>query len=131
MPLGALTIMFNSNGARTYRGKMNMEQLVNMLSNQLSRPVVDKTGLKGTYEIELTYLVDESDPTQMQIRSSMAAAGVGGAGGDAAHPAADASTPIATVFQALQQSLGLKLDAKKAPLEILVIDSANKAPTEN
>jgi uncharacterized protein (TIGR03435 family) len=128
MPLGRLSINFSTSGARTYRGKMTMAQLVNMLSNQLSRPVLDQTGLRGTYEIELTYLADESDPIQMQMRSSM---GASGGSGDAAHPATDANTPIATIFQALQQSLGLKLDAKKAPLEILVIESANKVPTEN
>src|ERR1039458_7196620 len=87
MPLGMLSISVSTSGARTYRGKMTMAQLVNTLSNPLSRPVLDQTGLKGTYEIELTYLADESDPMQMLMRSSMAASG---GSGDAAHPAADA-----------------------------------------
>ena len=136
MPVGAFSMQFSSNGARTLRGKLSITQLVNSLSNQLGRPIFDKTDLKGTYDIELTYLADETDAMQSQLRALMpAAAASGGAsagvGSDAPRPASDANTPIATLAQALQQSLGLKLEAKKAPLEILVIDSANRVPTEN
>jgi len=136
MPAGAFSVRFSSDGARTVRGKMSIPQLVNMLTNQVGRPVLDKTDLKGTYDIELTYLADETDAMQSQMRAMVAAAaasggGGGGVGGDAPRAASDANTPIATLAQALQQSLGLKLEAKKAPLEILIIDSASKVPTEN
>ena len=127
--MGTFMISMSGNGARTFRGKMNMSQLVNMLSNQLSRPVLDMTELKGTYDIELSYLADESDPLMSQLRAMPPPPGT--TGGDAPRPGADADTPIATLFQALQQTLGLKLDAKKSPLEVLVIESANKIPTEN
>ena len=127
--LGTMTVRLSSNGAREVRSKMTMTQLANMLSNNLSRPVVDMTDLKGTYNIELTYLANESDSLQSQLRAATPPAGM--AGGDAAHQGVDANTPIATIFQALQQSLGLKLDAKKSPVEILIVESANKVPTEN
>jgi uncharacterized protein (TIGR03435 family) len=127
--MGTFMISMSGNGARTFRRKMNMSQLVNMLSNQLSRPVLDMTELKGTYDIELSYLADESDPLMSQLRAMPPPPGA--TGGDAPRPGADADTPIATLFQALQQTLGLKLDAKKSPLEVLVIESANKIPTEN
>ena len=121
MPLGAMSMMMSSNGARTMRGKMDMLQLVNMLTNQLKRPVFDKTELKGTYDIELSFM-DETD-------TSLRALGPPDAG--IPPPTTDANAPIATLTQAVQQSLGLKLDQKKAPLDILVIESANKVPTEN
>jgi uncharacterized protein (TIGR03435 family) len=56
-------------------------------------------------------------------------AAAGEARGDARQQ--DAGTPIATLSQAVQQTLGLKLDPKKAPVEMIVIDSANKVPTDN
>ena len=133
-PLGSLSISVSTSGARTLRGKMTMAQIVNMLSNQLSRPVLDNTALKGTYDIELSYLAAESDPTQANLRalgppSGAAAGGIGGSGGGA--PATDLDAPIATIFQALQESLGLRLDAKKSPIEVVIVDSANRLPTEN
>ena len=134
MSLGTFSTSFSTSGARTVRGKMTMAVLVNMLSNQVSRPVLDQTELKGTYEIEFSYMADESDPTLALLRASVpqsgGATGSGGAsGGGAAAPDLDA--PIATIFQALQQSLGLKLEAKKSNIEVVVLDSANKVPTEN
>ena len=134
MRLGSFSTSFSTSGARTVRGKLTMAQLVNMLSNQLTRPVLDQTELKGTYEIEFSYMADESDPTLALLRASMpqsggAAGSAGASGGGAA--AADLDAPIATIFQALQQTLGLRLEAKKSNIEVVVVDSANKAPTEN
>ena len=84
-----------------------MEQLTNYLTGQFDRPVLDNTGLKGTYEIDLSYMPEERS---------------GSDGG--------ATMPVATLPQALQD-LGLKLDPKRAPVEVIVIDSANKVPTKN
>jgi uncharacterized protein (TIGR03435 family) len=135
MPAGAMMIMFNSNGARTFRGNMTMAQLTNYFTNSLDRPVFDNTGLKGTYEIELSYLADGTDGMGLGMAGGPgpepgpAAAATGGRG-DAAGPQ-DANAPIATLFQAVQQTLGLKLDPKKAPVDMIVVDSANKVPTDN
>ena len=122
-PPGAIMIGISSDGARTFRGRMTMEQLASYLTNNLSRPVFDQTGLKGTYDIELTYLADDSDPLSSQMRAAL--------GPDAHSDKQDANTPIATLMQAVQQTLGLKLDAKKAPVDVYIVDSANKVPTEN
>jgi len=130
MPKGAIMMMVNSNGARTIRGNMGMDQLIAHLVNVTGRPVADLTGLKGTYEIELTYLGDEMDTFGRTMASLPPPPAGAGRAGDAP-PGADANTPTATLTQALQQTLGLKLEAKKAPVEMIVLDSANKVPTEN
>ena len=92
----------------------SIENLVNQLSNQLGRPVIDKTGLTGLYDFKLEWTPDA--PVGPAIR------GVDDA------PPADAPGP--TVFTALQETLGLKLETGKGPVEYLVIDKVEK-PTEN
>jgi uncharacterized protein (TIGR03435 family) len=70
------------------------------------RPVVDKTGLEGRFGWTVSYTPFS-------------------AGGDAANPDAP------DLFTAVEQQLGLKLEPKREPLPILVIDSAERIPTEN
>ena len=72
-----------------------------MLTNPTGRPVVDKTGIKGNYDIVLDYAPD----------------GV-------------ADSPLPSIFTALQE-LGLKVEAQKVPVEMLVIDHVERIPTEN
>ncbi len=84
-----------------------MQSLADHLSNaalQLDRPVIDQTGLKGNYDFTLEWTADTV-------------------------VAPDAVAP--SLFTAVQEQLGLKLEARKAPVEIIVVDSAEKSPTEN
>jgi uncharacterized protein (TIGR03435 family) len=68
--------------------------------------VIDRTGLTGTYDLELRWTPDN-------LRSNPADAG--------------ASTPDApSIFAALQEQLGLKLEAQRGPVEFLVIDSVEQ-----
>jgi uncharacterized protein (TIGR03435 family) len=90
-------------------GKIGMEQFVGALSNLLGRPVIDKTGFKGTFDVKLDF---SPEGTRM-----------GGRGG--APPDADNAPP--SIFTAIQDQFGLKLESQKAPGEILVIDHAEKA----
>ncbi len=93
-----------------------VKDFASILSQQLGRPVVDKTGLEGKYDFELQWTPDES------MR------GVGPFGDSPvrdAPPAGDSSGP--TIFTALQEQLGLKLESAKGPVEILVIDQIDKA----
>ncbi len=91
-----------TNDARTgVTGKrLPMDVLARFLSNQVGRTVVDRTGLTAHYNFKLVYSADMGDTTGPSI------------------------------FTALQEQLGLKLEAAKGPVEVLVIDRAEK-PSEN
>jgi uncharacterized protein (TIGR03435 family) len=90
---------------------MTMTQLANMLSQQLHKTVVDQTGLTGTYDFTLQWTPDNlpASPT-----------------GDAQAP--EPSGP--TIFTAVQEQLGLKLESTKGPVKTLVIDHI-EPPSEN
>ena len=79
-----------------------------LLTRRMDRPVLDLTGLAGFYD----FTVDLS-----------------GLGFSGAPPPVDTDGP--SIFTAVQNDLGLKLEARKQPIEILVLDSASKAPIEN
>jgi bla regulator protein blaR1 len=98
--------------------RMAMSMLAQQLAQQLGRPVIDKTGLTGQYDIILNWT---PEPGQ----------GGGPFGGPPppdAIQAADSSGP--SIFTALQEQLGLRLESQKGPVPILVIDSVEK-PSEN
>jgi uncharacterized protein (TIGR03435 family) len=78
----------------------------------LDRPVVDQTGIEGRYDCVLKWAPDDSQ--------------FGG------HPpgATQADSPLPNLSNAMQEQLGLRLDATKAPVDVLVIDRAEK-PSEN
>ena len=71
--------------------------------NSVDRPVIDKTGLTGTYDYKLEW----GDDT-----------------------AADADTRVPSIYTAVQEQLGLRLEPAKAPVRVLIIDRAEK-PSEN
>jgi uncharacterized protein (TIGR03435 family) len=93
-----------------------MAQFVNVLSMQVGRIVLDKTALKGNYEFTLKWTPDEGQGHMP-----------GGPPGDAAPPP-DASGP--SIFTALQEQLGLKLESQKGAVDTLVIDHVER-PSEN
>jgi uncharacterized protein (TIGR03435 family) len=101
-----------------------MEFLADSIGRFVERPVVDMTDLKGTYDLTLEFTPEEY--RTLLIRMAMSA-GVNlppevmrlleGASDEA-------------LFKGLQ-AMGLKLESRKAPLEVLVIDSVSKTPIEN
>jgi uncharacterized protein (TIGR03435 family) len=93
--------------------------MVSILSDQLGHHVLDKTGLTGKYDIHLKWAVEDHQGPEMK--------GAGSSGGDNA-PSAEASGP--SIYAAIQEQLGLKLESTKAPVEVLVIDHAER-PSEN
>ncbi len=99
---GQPRIESNGNSA-TFR-QFGLSRLTFLLSRRMDRPVLDLTGLKGVYD----YTIDLS--------------GLGRPGEDSTGP---------SIFSAVQQDLGLKLEARKAPIEMLVIDHVEKVPTAN
>jgi uncharacterized protein (TIGR03435 family) len=86
------------------RGTMEMSLLASYLSSITGRRVIDQTGLTGPYTFSLKWTPDDRPAT------------------------GDTSAP--SLVTAIQEQLGLKLESTKGPVEILVIDHAEK-PTEN
>jgi len=115
---------------RLTANKMNLSCFADILSRQMDRPVVDLTELKGLYDFKLEYTPDETSSGRF-----LGGDGGGGPkreqedGAARARPQETSSGP--TIFAAIQEQLGLKMEAKKNPVEILVIDHAEKVPTEN
>ncbi|BDC51895.1 hypothetical protein F183_A42100 [Bryobacterales bacterium F-183] len=98
---------------------ITIQALAQQLSQVLGRPVIDNTGLKGLYQVHLEFA---PEPGQ-------------GAMGPGGTPPPTADTPpgdpnIPSIFVALQEKLGLKLESARGPVDILVIDSISK-PAQN
>jgi uncharacterized protein (TIGR03435 family) len=104
--------------------KLQMAALADMLARFVDRPVVDMTELKGNYDFSIEF--SPEDFRAMMIRSAITA-------GVTLPPEAlrlIEGGPGDSLFTAMQ-SVGLKLDRRKAPLEVIVVDEASKTPTEN
>lgn len=89
-------------------GGMTMAQLANALSTYVQRTVVDRTGFEGFYDFDLRYA-----PRGPGISTEAAAA-----------------DPRPSIFTAVQEQLGLRLEADTGPVDVLVVDSVD-LPTEN
>jgi len=103
------------NGNLTARG-VTMEKLAQTLTQELARElgriVIDKTGLEGNYDVKLTWSPDDSSATTTDISNGNA-------------------TPAGpSIFTAIQEQLGLKLESTKASVKTLVIDHIEQ-PSEN
>jgi bla regulator protein BlaR1 len=117
---GGPGMMLMKPGQLTAQG-VDLSFVAKQLSQQLERTVQDKTGLSGKYDFTLNWTPDR-DP------SPMPGAPEPGQQGPGATISTDSSEP--SIFTALQEQLGLKLESGKAPVEILVIDHV-EAPSEN
>jgi len=82
--------------------RISMQTLAMMLSRQTRQLVLEETGLKGVYELKLEWSPEQKD---------------------------DATGP--TLFTAMQEQLGLKLEGRKDAVEVMVIDHAEKTPIAN
>ena len=94
-----------------------MIAFVNVLSQRTQRIVVDRTGLTGLFEADLTWQPEAASP------------GVPGLPGAVENPAGD-DTSKPPLVTALQQQLGLKLESRKEVVDVLVIDRIDH-PDEN
>jgi uncharacterized protein (TIGR03435 family) len=93
-----------SNNGNVTATSVSMAELAHQLSRtrNVGRPVFDKTGIEGEFDFTYEYAPDDND---------------------------SAGRP--SIFTAIQQKLGLKLEATKGPVEVVVIDRAEKIPTAN
>jgi uncharacterized protein (TIGR03435 family) len=98
--------------------KATMAQFANFLTSRVDRPVVDRTGLTGTYEIGFDV------PSQdMSVGSPMP--------GKIPRAAPPSEDPTGSSFFQIVQSLGLRLEKDKASIETIVVEHIEKTPTEN
>ena len=107
---------------------VSLDFLVQMLARQLGRPVIDKTGLTGAYDFTLEW-TPESGPGLGPGFASSGASVPGKEPSRLDSPAPDEPNGP-SIFSAIQEQLGLKLESRKAPTDIIVIESVEK-PSEN
>jgi uncharacterized protein (TIGR03435 family) len=104
--------------------KLTMANFAESIRRFMDRPVLDMTGLTKAYDFMLTF--SPEDFNAMMIRSAIAA-------GVVLPPQAMKALEYSSgdsVFAAVER-LGLKLDRRKAPIEVIVVDQMDKTPTEN
>ena len=108
---------------------MTLATFADFLARFVDRPVVDMTELKGSYQMALDLSLQD---LMTAARTVGVAIPMGRGGGDAGRQPADvASDPSGgSIFAAVQQ-LGLKLDSRKASIDLIVVDQVQKTPTEN
>jgi uncharacterized protein (TIGR03435 family) len=118
LPLGPH--MMRMGGGQLTGQALSMADLVRLLSQRLGRTVLDKTGLTANYDFTLQWTPDESQAPMLKGTE-------GGQQGTDSAPSPKSSGP--SIFTAIQDQLGLKLEFQKVPMEILVIDHA-EMPSE-
>jgi uncharacterized protein (TIGR03435 family) len=105
-PCGLYVTSFGDQGGTVTTKARTLADLASAVGGTLDRPVVDRTGLEGVFEFDLKWGADGTRITP-------------GAGGSAAN-----DTP--SLFTALQEQLGLRLESARGPVEVLVIDSVER-----
>jgi uncharacterized protein (TIGR03435 family) len=90
---------------RHISGKIGITYLAGLLSNMLDRPVVDMTQILGRYDVDLEWSPDAESGSQL--------------------------TDVPSLFAALQEKLGLRLETRRTPVDIYVIDHIDRVPAEN
>jgi uncharacterized protein (TIGR03435 family) len=125
---GGASMMFMNGNIRLTGNGQTMARLAEMLSVQFDLPVVDMTGLTGNYDFTL-YFSPEGLGGMRLPGGFPPHPGEGGPDTPAASAPDGQSSP--NLFAALQEQLGLKLEQRKGPVDLLVIDHLEKAPVEN
>jgi bla regulator protein blaR1 len=111
-PKGATMMRMSPDGMTLGGRDATTDQLAQAIAMQLGSTVVNETGLKGKYDYSLSFT-----PEMGGRMMGMPPPGAGGGDGGAPPPPQGPS-----LFSAVEQQLGLKLEAKKAPVDVIVID---------
>jgi uncharacterized protein (TIGR03435 family) len=83
----------------------SMDEFAQMLRNRADRPIVNLTNLKGAYDIDLRWLPNEDMTTSTHLDADL--------------------------LKVMERQLGLKLESRKLPYDVIVIDQINKLPIDN
>jgi uncharacterized protein (TIGR03435 family) len=97
-------------GQKIQASSTSIKSLADWLTRQLSRPVLDKTELRGTYDFTIEWMPDTASTSSPDAANAVTLPGI----------------PGASLFTALQQQLGLRLESGKSPIEVLMIDHVEK-----
>lgn len=101
---------FNATNVSVAGRRISMTQLVSRLSRSLGRAVIDKTALQDRYDVQLEWTIPQNYKSPANV---------------------DASENISgSIFRAIEEQLGLKLEPAKGPVDVLVIDHAER-PNSN
>lgn len=128
---GNTMMMMGPDGAHLKATGATLPNLAEMIARFADRPVVDETGIKGEYDFDLTFMPEHVRGMPGGGRGPMGPPPGAGHAPGAPAPSADAPPQAAGSIYDSVQAYGLKLESRKAPLEMLIIDHAEKAPTEN
>ena len=93
--------------------RVSIAQVATVLARLLGSPVVDETGLTAMYEVKLEWTPDQTSPAT------------------SADEQKEAPEPGPSLFAALNDQLGLRLQTRKVPVDVVIVDHMERAPTEN
>jgi uncharacterized protein (TIGR03435 family) len=135
---GGIFMMMMPGRARLIGQQQTMQDLANRLTGQLNLPVNDNTGLTAKYDFTLTFSPEGMGGPMGPMGGLGVMVGApppppGGAGAGAGAPATSLpeAESLPDIFRAVKEQLGLALEKKKGPVELIVVDHMEKTPTEN
>jgi uncharacterized protein (TIGR03435 family) len=122
---GGIMMSMGPDGAHFKASATTLADLGDRLSRFTDRPIVDMTGIQGQYDFDLVF-----SPENMRGMPGGGMMMRGGGPGGEGRPAEAASDSGGTIFDAVQR-YGLKLESRKAPMDMVVVDHMERSPTEN
>ena len=120
-PIEDPSVMFSRtvSGDRTLKAtNLSMKRFADALSAALGKIVVDQTGIEGQFDVSFQWTPDPTSEPRLTKN------------GEPAPPPPVDAVPGPSIFTALQEKLGLRLESKKVPVEVMVIEGAHR-PSEN
>ncbi len=123
---GKIQVTLGSGGIHMESSALTMEALSEQLGQYMDRPVLDQTGLKGTYQVGLDISMEDIRAMMSKMNLPVGAMPAGGpnAGGAAAEPSGT------SILESVGK-LGLKIEKVKSKMDFVVVDSMAKTPVEN
>ena len=111
IPKGHIQLYRGSDGMHLVGPEISMDSLASELSTQVGRTVLDRTGLTGKYDLALHWVRAEGQNSSSDD-------------GEVSGGATESGGP--SIFTAVQEQLGLKLESSKGPVEIIVVDHVER-----
>jgi uncharacterized protein (TIGR03435 family) len=123
-PRNAMMIQVDGLGAHLKAPSASLANLAEMISRFSERPVVDMTGIQGHYDFDLVFSPEtmRGMPAGMRVMAPP--------GEEARPPSAAPAEPAGSIYDSVRR-YGLRLDPRKAPMEVLIVDRIEEVPTEN